>query len=109
MAVRLSKVFGGSAESWLTQQAHYAFAQVRADRIKLKQLELTLGLSSKEKPTVTRAVTLATRFSLFALGRKAEAIRMKVHKWRYNVKASPPQSWGCLGISPWADSKSGWA
>ena len=23
MAVRLSKVFGGSAESWLTQQAHY--------------------------------------------------------------------------------------
>ncbi len=24
MAVRLSKVFGGSAESWLTQQAHYA-------------------------------------------------------------------------------------
>jgi addiction module HigA family antidote len=38
MAVRLSKVFGGSAESWLTQQAHYDIAQVRADRIKLKSL-----------------------------------------------------------------------
>jgi addiction module HigA family antidote len=40
MAVRLSKVFGGSAESWLTQQAHYDVAQVRADRIKLKRLQL---------------------------------------------------------------------
>jgi addiction module HigA family antidote len=37
MAVRLSKVFRGSAESWLTQQAHYDVAQVRADRIKLKR------------------------------------------------------------------------
>jgi hypothetical protein len=33
---------------------------------------------------------------------------MKVHKWRYNVKASPLQLWGCLGISPLADSSSGW-
>jgi addiction module HigA family antidote len=40
MAVRLSKVFGGSAESWLTQQAHYDVAQVRADRIKLKRLPI---------------------------------------------------------------------
>ncbi|PYT20702.1 MAG: addiction module antidote protein, HigA family [Acidobacteria bacterium] len=40
MAVRLSQVFGGSAESWLTQQAHYELAHVRADRIKLKRLEL---------------------------------------------------------------------
>ena len=39
MAVRLSKVFGGSAATWLTQQAHYDPAQVRADRIKLKRLE----------------------------------------------------------------------
>jgi plasmid maintenance system antidote protein VapI len=46
MAVRLSKVFGGSAESWLTQQAHYDLAQVHTDRIKLKRLELTVGLSS---------------------------------------------------------------
>ena len=40
MAVRLSKVFGGSAESWLVQQAQYDLAQVHADRIKLKRLEL---------------------------------------------------------------------
>lgn len=38
MAIRLSQVFGGSAESWLTQQAHYDLAQVRRDRIKLKRL-----------------------------------------------------------------------
>jgi len=40
MAVRLSKAFGGSAESWLTQQAHYDLAQVRAGRIKLRRLVL---------------------------------------------------------------------
>ena len=39
MAVRLSKAFGGSAESWLIQQAQYDLAQVRADRIKVKRLE----------------------------------------------------------------------
>jgi addiction module HigA family antidote len=38
MAVRLSKVFGGSAESWLVQQAQYDLAQVHADRMKLKRL-----------------------------------------------------------------------
>jgi addiction module HigA family antidote len=40
MAVRLSKVFGGSAESWLVQQAQYDLAHVRAGRMKLKRLEL---------------------------------------------------------------------
>jgi addiction module HigA family antidote len=40
MAVRLSKVFGGSAETWLIQQAQYDLANVRADRIKLKRLEV---------------------------------------------------------------------
>jgi antitoxin HigA-1 len=35
--VRLSKVFGGSAQSWLTQQAQYDLAQVPTDRIKLKR------------------------------------------------------------------------
>jgi addiction module HigA family antidote len=40
MAVRLSKVFGGSAEGWLVQQAQYDLAHVCADRIKLKKLEL---------------------------------------------------------------------
>jgi addiction module HigA family antidote len=43
MAVRLSKVFGGSAESWLVQQAQYDLAQVRAGRLKLKRLELTVS------------------------------------------------------------------
>lgn len=40
MAVRLSKVFGGSAQSWLTQQAQYDLARVRADRIKVTQLHM---------------------------------------------------------------------
>jgi addiction module HigA family antidote len=38
MAVRLSKVFGGSAQSWLTQQAQYELAQIDAERIKLRRL-----------------------------------------------------------------------
>ncbi len=40
MAVRLAKAFGGNAETWLTQQAHYDLAQVRCDRIKVKRLEI---------------------------------------------------------------------
>ena len=44
MAVRLSKVFGGSAESWVIQQGQYELAQVRADRIKLKRLVVYLPL-----------------------------------------------------------------
>jgi addiction module HigA family antidote len=40
MAVRLSRVFGGSAESWLMQQAQYDLANVRAGRMKLKRLVL---------------------------------------------------------------------
>jgi addiction module HigA family antidote len=40
MAVRLAQVFGGSAESWLVQQAQYDLAQVRTDRLKLKRLVL---------------------------------------------------------------------
>jgi len=40
MAVRLSKVFGGHAESWLVQQAQYDLAHVRTERLKLKRLEL---------------------------------------------------------------------
>ena len=38
MAVRLSQVFGGSAESWLTQQAQYDLAQLPPSRIKLRRL-----------------------------------------------------------------------
>lgn len=40
MAVRLSKVFGGTEDCWLVQQAQYDLAQVRRDRIKVKRLEL---------------------------------------------------------------------
>ena len=40
MAVRLSKVFGGNAASWLTQQAYYELAQLNADNIKVKRMEL---------------------------------------------------------------------
>jgi addiction module HigA family antidote len=40
VAVRLSKVLGGSAESWLVQQAQYDLAQIPPGRIKLKRLEL---------------------------------------------------------------------
>ena len=39
MAVRLSKAFGGSAESWLVQQAQYDLAQVNTSRITVKRLE----------------------------------------------------------------------
>ena len=40
MAVRLAKVFGGSEQGWLVQQAQYDLAHVRRDRIKLKKLEI---------------------------------------------------------------------
>ena len=41
MAVRLSKVFGGTEDGWLVQQAQYDLAQVRRDNFKtLKRLEL---------------------------------------------------------------------
>ncbi|MGA2230960.1 MAG: HigA family addiction module antitoxin [Tepidisphaeraceae bacterium] len=40
MAVRLSMVFGGSPASWLTQQVLYDLAHVRADRIKLRRLQV---------------------------------------------------------------------
>jgi addiction module HigA family antidote len=39
MAIRLSKAFGGSAESWLIQQAQYDLAQVKSEKIKVKRLE----------------------------------------------------------------------
>ena len=41
MAIRLSKAFGGSPESWLTQQMHYDLWQAsrRASKIKVKRFE----------------------------------------------------------------------
>jgi len=40
MAIRLSQVFGGSAQSWITQQAHYELAQIPPNRIQLKRLQV---------------------------------------------------------------------
>ena len=40
MAVRLSKVFGGTEQGWLIQQAQYDLAQVRRDRLTLKRLAI---------------------------------------------------------------------
>jgi len=40
MAVRITKVFGGTEEGWLLQQAQYDLAHVRRDRLKLKRLKL---------------------------------------------------------------------
>src|SRR5260370_2104330 len=42
MAVRLSKVFGGSAPTWLTQQAHYHLPPVPTDRIPISPLPFPL-------------------------------------------------------------------
>ena len=38
MAIRLAQVFCGSAQSWITQQAHYELAQIPAGHIRLKRL-----------------------------------------------------------------------
>ena len=40
MAVRLSKVFGGTEEGWLLQQAQYDLSQVNRDGLNLRRLEV---------------------------------------------------------------------
>jgi len=40
MAVRISKVFGGTEEGWLAQQAQYDLAQVPRDRLRLKRFAI---------------------------------------------------------------------
>jgi addiction module HigA family antidote len=40
MAVRLAKVFGGTEDGWLIQQARYDLAHVQRCRLKLKRLKL---------------------------------------------------------------------
>ena len=40
MAVRLSRVFGGTEEGWLAQQAQYDLAQVRRDHLQLRRLKV---------------------------------------------------------------------
>ena len=46
MAVRLSKVFGGTEQGWLVQQAQYDLARVRRGQIELKRL-LSAATSKK--------------------------------------------------------------
>jgi antitoxin HigA-1 len=90
MAVRLSKVFGGSAESWLIQQAQYDLAHVHADRLKLKRLELVYPHSPKgslvqrslkcETPdAASRSVTVRKKRRLSAAGRRALIEATKRH------------------------------
>lgn len=40
MAVRISKVFGGTEEGWLAQQAQYDLSQVRRDNLNLKRVAI---------------------------------------------------------------------
>ena len=40
MAVRLSKAFGGSAESWLRQQMNYDLAEIKTNDIRVRKFEL---------------------------------------------------------------------
>ncbi len=40
MAVRLSKVFGGTEEGWLVQQAQYDLAHVQRKRLKPRRLDV---------------------------------------------------------------------
>jgi len=40
MAIRLSQVFGGSAESWITQQAQFDLSRIPAGRIQLMRLAM---------------------------------------------------------------------
>jgi addiction module HigA family antidote len=53
MAIRLSQVFGGSAQSWITQQGHYDLAQIPADRIQLKRLEVTGAPLEEDQVPIT--------------------------------------------------------
>ncbi len=63
IAVRLSKVFGGTEQGWLVQQAQYDLAQVRRDRIKLKRLELVSYSLENGKLAISRKPPLRRRFS----------------------------------------------
>ena len=40
MAVRLAKVFGGTEQGWLAQQAQYDLAHVQREWLKLRRLAL---------------------------------------------------------------------
>jgi addiction module HigA family antidote len=40
MAVRLERVFGGSAESWLVQQVQFDLAHIKLPPLKLRRLQV---------------------------------------------------------------------
>lgn len=40
MAIRLEQVFGGSAESWLIQQAQYDLAQMKPNGLRLRRVQI---------------------------------------------------------------------
>jgi len=48
MAIRLSKAFGGSAESWLTQQMQYDLAKVRKKAGSIKVRRFRQGADGME-------------------------------------------------------------
>ncbi len=52
-ALRLSKVFGGSEDGWLVQQAQHELAQVRRDNIMLKRLQLAPRRRGIARPPAT--------------------------------------------------------
>jgi addiction module HigA family antidote len=58
MAVRLSKAFGGSIESWLTQQMHYDLARIsrKAPTIEVKRYVPARGQRRLIAPLETRMV-----------------------------------------------------
>ena len=60
MAIRLYQVFGGSADSWITQKAQYKLAQIPVGRIQLKRLTVayrsTMILPRFDSPELATAV-----------------------------------------------------
>jgi predicted RNase H-like HicB family nuclease len=91
MAVRLSKDFGGSAETWLTQQAHYDLAQVRADRIKLKRLE--------------RNANAGRRVPQGARGAVPEWGLCAAPPWNFNIDPPPAMLYDDTSESPRGESR----
>ena len=60
MAVRLSRVFGGTEQGWLVQQAQYDLAHVRRDRMKFKPLKPARRKALEQHHTLTRTVRETT-------------------------------------------------
>ena len=61
MAIRLSKIFGGSAASWLAQQAHYDLALIDETRVKVNALRRSERAQPVKKNHRKTATTGATK------------------------------------------------